>query len=130
MAGVTVRPDRRTTARMSCAGPTPSREPRPVSFSGWREELATAEISPEQRWRFATEISRFLRYCEVLTAPVTVPRSREYLSRVPLVSARPGAREALRWFFKAARAAERDGGRPACPPRDSGVSQLCAVAHN
>jgi len=79
---------------------------RPVSFPDWRAELAASRISPAQRWRFATEISRFLRYCEVLASPVTKRRAREYLAHVPLVSARPLARVALHWYFEAAHRTE------------------------
>ncbi len=71
-------------------------------FPLWEATLAASSISPDRRWRFATEISRFLRYCQILDAPVTKPRAREYLAKVPLVSARPLAREALHWFFAAA----------------------------
>ncbi len=109
MAGVTGRPGRHSTARMAISQTTQFklREPRPILCSAWKAELLTAQVSPGQRSRFETEIRRFLRYCEVLSAPVTAPRSREYVSRVPLVATRPVAREALRWFFKAARATER-----------------------
>jgi hypothetical protein len=75
---------------------------RAVLFPHWEAALMASSIVPERRWRFATEISRFLRYCHILDAPVTKPRAREYLAKVPLLSARPLAREALRWFFAAA----------------------------
>lgn len=78
-----------------------------TSFPGWKAALASARLRPELRWRFTTEISRFLRYCQILHAPVTVPRSREYLAIVPLPAARPEAREALRWYFATARAVAR-----------------------
>jgi hypothetical protein len=83
-----------------------SKKGRPVSFPDWRAALATARPPLPQPERYATEIGRFLRYCQILNTPVTAPRSREYLSIVPLVSARPVARLAVRWYFAAARAAE------------------------
>ncbi len=92
-------------------GMTFTNEGRPVSFSRWKAALAASKSSAGQRWRFATEISRFLRYCQILNATVTRPRAREYLSIVPLVSARPDARLALRWFFEAAHDTERCRGR-------------------
>jgi hypothetical protein len=82
-----------------------------VSFPNWKAALAIAKLPPDRRWQYATEISRFLRYCQILRAVVTAKRSREYLSIVPLVSARPNARLALRWFFQTARLAESCGRR-------------------
>lgn len=75
---------------------------RPVFFLNWQQALATAPLSPGARGSLATEIGRFLRYCEILQAPVTYPRARAYLARIPVPSARPIARQALRWFFHAA----------------------------
>jgi hypothetical protein len=64
----------------------------------WRQALRQARLPVDRRWRFATEIHRFLRYCEILQ----VPPSR----------ARPEARLALRWFFQLTRRPT-----PARPPR-------------
>lgn len=80
---------------------TLSRVHQSVSFPCWRAALAGAPLPRGERSRFTTEIGRFLRYCEILDAPVTVARSREYLAIVPLPIARPTARRALRWYFKA-----------------------------
>jgi hypothetical protein len=102
---------------MAFAESTHPSEGRAVSFPNWKAALATAKLTPDRRWQYATEISRFLRYCQILRAAVTAKRSREYLSIVPLVSARPNARLALRWFFQTARVAETCGGRT---PADSG----------
>jgi hypothetical protein len=78
---------------------------RSVSFPRWRTVLAASRLSADQRWRFATEIRRFLKYCRILNTPVNRSRAREYLAIVPLVSSRPDARQALRWFFQMAQAA-------------------------
>jgi hypothetical protein len=88
---------------MSAVLPSPPWYDRPVVFPDWSLALARADLPAGQRCRFGTEITRFLRYCEVLDVPVTPGRSREYLAIVPLVAARPGARIALRWYFRAAR---------------------------
>jgi hypothetical protein len=96
---------------MASAETTHSNEGRTVLFPHWKAALAATRFPPGRRSLYATEISRFLRYCQVLTAPVTAKRSREYLAIVPLVSARPNARLALRWFFQTARLAERRGRR-------------------
>ena len=82
---------------------SPSTLPRPqqpVVFPAWPAALARIPLPPAERTRYTTEISRFLRYCEILGAPVTAARSREYLAIVPLPVARPIARLALRWYFK------------------------------
>ena len=76
---------------------------RPVAFPDWRQALADAKLSRAAHGRFATEISRFLRYCEILQVPITFPRARDYLARVPVPPARPIARQALHWYFQAAR---------------------------
>lgn len=80
----------------------PAPEPPGCFAVRWREALAAARLAPEERWRYATEIQRFLRYCLVLQVPSTARHAREYLGIVPLLSARPFARRALRWYFRAA----------------------------
>lgn len=89
--------------------------PLPPSTPGaarWRQALRQARLPADRRWRFATEIHRFLRYCEILQVPPSRAQARDYLATVPLATARPEARLALRWFFQLSR-------RPAAarPPR-------------
>lgn len=69
----------------------------------WRQALRQARLPADRRWRFATEIHRFLRYCEILQVPPSRAQARDYLATVPLAVARPEARLALRWFFQIAR---------------------------
>lgn len=69
----------------------------------WRQALRQARLPVDRRWRFATEIHRFLRYCEILQVPPSRAQARDYLATVPLASARPEARLALRWFFQLTR---------------------------
>jgi hypothetical protein len=86
--------------------PTPRRFahiPPDSSVFPWKDALAATRLSPFERGRYAIEIQRFLRYCEVLELPVDPSNAREYLAIVPLLSARPHARRALRWYFRAAR---------------------------
>jgi hypothetical protein len=69
----------------------------------WRHALRHTRLPADRRWRFATEIHRFLRYCEILQVPPSRAHARNYLATVPLAIARPEARLALRWFFQLAR---------------------------
>lgn len=69
----------------------------------WRQSLRQARLPADRRWRFATEIHRFLRYCEILQVPPSRAQARDYLAAVPLAAARPEARLALRWFFQLSR---------------------------
>lgn len=68
----------------------------------WRHALRQTRLPADRRWRFATEIHRFLRYCEILQVPPSRAHARNYLATVPLASARPEARLALRWFLQIA----------------------------
>lgn len=81
-------------------------------FPHWRDELARSRLRRDQRGHFATEIRRFLRYCEILALPVNWARARNYLVTIPLPVHRPRATRALRWYFRAARIAG-----PPPPPR-------------
>jgi hypothetical protein len=79
----------------------PATFPSPANISRrWRYTLAKAPLRPSLRGLYANEISRFLRYCEILHTPVTFARAREYVRIIPLPRSRPLAREALRWFFQ------------------------------
>ncbi|MEN9813322.1 MAG: hypothetical protein RL479_2008, partial [Verrucomicrobiota bacterium] len=69
----------------------------------WRHALRQTRLPADRRWRFATEIHRFLRYCEILQVPPSRAHARNYLATVPLAIARPEARLALRWFLQLAR---------------------------
>lgn len=76
-------------------------------FPDWRDALSRSRLPRDRRGQFATEIGRFLRYCEILAAPVNWPQARRYLATVPHRMHRPVATQALRWFFRAARAPRR-----------------------
>jgi hypothetical protein len=96
--------------------PAPS-PPRPLpesaaAFPHWRETLARSRLPRGQRGRYAIEIGRFLRYCEILAVSANTSRARTYLAMVPLSVSRPLAAQALRWYLRAAR-------RPPPPPPPS-----------
>ncbi len=84
-------------------------------FPQWRQELARSRLPRPLRGRFAVEVGRFLRYCEVLSVPASPATARTYLATVPLRIHRSLASQALRWFFRAARAPRRP-----LPPPPSG----------
>ena len=105
-----------------------------VSFPNWKEVLAAEVFAPEQRAQIERAISAFLEFCKRRRAPASVILIKEYLavrerqgrseSQNPEPECqRPGtnrqgpgdagarqAREALRWWF---RAATRSARRPA-----------------
>jgi integron integrase len=72
-----------------------------LSFPNWSEVLNRADLPPGVRASHRSEIGGFLRFCKLAHAPATVVMVRRFLER----SSGPGAREALRWWFRAGRAA-------------------------
>ncbi len=86
---------------MALAG-QPVDERRPIFFREWRDVLATAPLSPCLRGQHAEEVQAFLHVCWKHRAPATIALARQYLERLS-TAAQPAAREALRWFFRAAR---------------------------
>ena len=84
----------------------------PVSFPGWKEALGRAALAPEVRERYRRAILSLLKRCKDRRAPVSVALIREHLA----ASNDPGAREALRWFYKSARGAGRVAGAAEAEP--------------
>lgn len=82
---------------MALAGEFSAGEYAPVSFPGWREALGT--LPGEVRAGFEREIIAFLGYCKRERSPVSVALAKVYLAQEG-----EGAREALRWFVRSARA--------------------------
>ncbi len=81
------------------AMPTNPREDfLPISFPGWKDALGQAALAPEVRERHRRAILSLLKRCKDRRAPVSVALIREHLA----ASADPSAREALRWFYRAA----------------------------
>jgi integron integrase len=84
---------------------------QPLSFPNWKTELATAAITPDQRAVFQRAIIGFLSYCRSRHAPACVVTAKAHLARC-LPADESETREALRWFFKAATAADLPAGTP------------------
>ena len=83
------------------AVPTPgsSRDAQaPISFPAWKEALGSAALPPEVRERHRRAIITFLKFCKDSHAPASVVMIRQHLEAMP----DPAAREALRWFYRAA----------------------------
>ena len=94
---------------------TPAAQKKPISFHGWQQALAASGESPSRQRVFEGEIMAFLRRCEEWHSPVSVELAKQYLAARPTQDGND-ARDALRWFVRAARAADAaggDGGRSA-----------------
>ena len=94
---------------------SPDIERRALSFPKWNESLADAALDAAVREQYRWAILTFLKLCKSRRAPATVALVREHLADARTA---PGAREALRWFFREGRKAER---RASAPPLKPGV---------
>jgi len=95
----------------------------PVSFPEWKAVLARAPLVEAERESFRREILSFLHHCKALRVPATPELMKHYLVERERRSTGP-AREALRWFYRAAKGlpANRalpavEGAGPAAQPR-------------
>jgi integron integrase len=77
-----------------------------ISFPGWKQALARAELAPETKERHRRAILTLLKLCKERHVPVSVGLIREHLAGAGNAAARP----ALVWFFHEARreGAERE----------------------
>jgi integron integrase len=97
----------------------PVRDDRaPIHFPDWQLALGRAALAPPIRERHRRAIITFLKHCKDRHAPATVALIRDYLA----TPSRTPDREALRWFYQAARhaadsvaGASRDGAGPVAP---------------
>ena len=80
---------------------------RLVSFREWNEVLEAAPMALALKTVYRQEIVAFLRFCKVHHAGASVILVKQYLA-VAERQGRTQAREALRWWF---RAAKRNGVR-------------------
>jgi hypothetical protein len=92
----------------------------PISFPGWKPELARAGLEPVKLHAFEREIIGFLCHCKARHSPVTAELARQYLVLREKQTTGP-AREALRWFY-------RMGRRGAVPPAAGGRTEAPAAA--
>lgn len=76
-----------------------------VSFPDWKRVLAHASLPPVERENYRRAILSFLSYCKKSHAPASVAIFRSYLEQASQ------HRQALRWFFKAAKAAGSEEGK-------------------
>jgi integron integrase len=84
--------------------PSPS-ERAPISFPGWSAVLhREQDLSPSVRTAYVRAVISFLRYCKVRRAPACVALAKSYIEGL-CASETPSARDALRWFVRASRAA-------------------------
>ncbi len=86
-----------------------------VSFGAWKEALAGADLSLEQRRDYHRDILGLLRACKQARRPVSAGFIRWYLARRGLAKfERDYEREALRWFYQMAQrkgsVTRREGG--------------------
>lgn len=85
-----------------------------VSFPDWKDALAHAGLGAAREGAFLREIISFLKHCKTQRSPATIPLAKAYVEQHEKTTAGP-VREALRWFFRAAKSGSRDGriGAPA-----------------
>ena len=82
---------------------------RPISFPAWKAALDRAALPPGTRERYRRAIITFLKFCKDAHAPASVALIKRHLA----AARDPAAREALRWFYRAAEGA----GAPAASSR-------------
>jgi integron integrase len=80
-----------------------------VYFPQWKEALAAGGLGAREQAKYAREIVCFLAHCKRHKAGATVQLVRQYLGALADPT---GAREALRWLFRAGRAAPGGGRLP------------------
>lgn len=76
---------------------------RPVSFPDWKQALAKAGLSAAAQGMYVREIVTFLKHCKTQHVPATVLLAKQYVEQQERLRSGP-VREALRWFFRTARA--------------------------
>ncbi len=92
----------------------------PISFPQWKSELEAAGLSPATQQSFGREIIGFLRHCKLRRSPATVALAQAYIAEREGQTRAP-VREALRWWFRAARSATRAGA--VAPERSAAVAE-------
>lgn len=84
----------------------------PISFPGWKEQLALANLRPGEIEAYRREILSFLRHCKASRSAATAELAKRYLTDRERLTGGP-AREALRWFFREGARVMKTGRVPA-----------------
>jgi integron integrase len=100
---------------MALAGKDDGGENTSIWFQAWSVALAAAELPAETREHYEREIVAFLAHCKRERVPVSVTLARAYVGK------REAAREALRWFVRAARTGGGATGIASRPPPMAGT---------
>ncbi len=86
---------------------------QPVSFGEWSAVLAEDAIEPQLKERFRCCIVSYLHYLKTRGERASIATAKAYIeSEEHDGLADEHNREALRWFFRAAKSADRNVGRP------------------
>ena len=93
---------------------------RVVRFREWSEVLEGAAVAPALKAVYRQEIVAFLHFCKIHHAGASIMLVKQYLA-VAETQGRIQAREALRWWFRAAKGAVN------CGPSTVGGAQKTAV---
>jgi hypothetical protein len=80
----------------------PQRDREAISFPQWRLALAKVAVSPAEKTALEREIISFLRLCKIRHVPASVMLIKGYIASREAQGPNR-AREALRWFYRAAR---------------------------
>ena len=86
---------------------SPPGHDRPVSFREWHDVLWRSPLPPAVKQAHVREIFAFLRHCRAERSPATIALAKAYIEQGETERGgadRPERREALRWFFRSARA--------------------------
>jgi hypothetical protein len=102
-------------------------EQTPLSFPEWKAALIREPWPPAKTESFRREILSFLRHCKQRHAPATVALIKRYLSEQEKRGAGQ-AREALRWFYQAARKESGSTPSPATPGQPRAAAKPSATA--
>lgn len=103
---------------MGFDGEDAARLDTPILFPTWPDVLEDEQLPPDKAARFRQEILAFLRFCKARRAIVTTRVIQAYLDGLD-PAAIPKARDALRWFWLAARKAGATPLRSTTPPQAS-----------
>ncbi len=89
---------------MALAGDRSIDENASISFPAWKDFLARSGLPATTQSTHTRGVIEFLRFCKTRHVAVTVALARHYLSTLDPAQSE-AAREALRWFVRAARRA-------------------------